>query len=146
MILAGRTGGGRHGFDGEVAPHSRWPGWGILPAGAGGHGGICRGLGRSLGEPADCFAIDADLARDLVLRDAAPQERQHCLLLLWLQDIHLRIPSFDNRSRGDDVLSRCDRLRRRIRDRDALQMGDFQVATAGGVWVAVGVHPLSTWA
>ena len=39
-------------------------------------GSSAGGLGRSLGEPADCFAIDADLAGDLVLRDAALQERQ----------------------------------------------------------------------
>ena len=62
--------------------------------GAGSHGGICRGLGRSrgLGQFADGLAIDAEFAGNLVLRDAALQERQNRLLLLWLQDIHLRTP------------------------------------------------------
>ena len=96
-------------------------------AGAGGHGGISRGLGQF----ADGLAIDTETASALVLRDTAFQGRQNRLLLLCLQDIHLRIPSSDNRAGGDDVLSGCVRLRLRIRDRNAIQMGDFQVAVGG---------------
>lgn len=89
VILAGRMDGGRAWCDSPAsARHRRWPGWGILPVGTGGHGGI----GRDPGQPADRLAIDAHLACDLVLRDPALQKRPNGLLLLWLQDIYLRIP------------------------------------------------------
>ena len=107
---------------------------------AGGHpGGICRpaisGQPAALVAP-DRLAVYAGNAGDLALGRAALEQRVHRRLLVRFQDIHsLGFP------RGRPDLVSCQQVPAAPAFTPcprSNQVGEFDVAISGGVWVAIG--------
>ena len=143
----------RLGFD-ELAPGlarrgarqrgSRWPGWGNLSprrrgcrfSPGGQPGGIYTLSLKSALVGPDGLAVNPRDALDLALAAPLLQQRGDGGLLVRLQDVH-SLPPLPGRSvnvlpTGADGAGSTPRPR-------SLQVGEFAVATGGGIWVAIGV-------
>ncbi len=119
---------------------SRWPGWGNLICRAGGHSG---GIGPPLLQPAlavapDRLAVDACLTGDLALRCVALQQGFYGRALVGLQDIHsLAFLRGKTGSMSRQQVPTAPAFNPYPR---SVQVGEFDVATDGGIWVAIGDH------
>lgn len=106
-----------------------------MPAGgrrAGGDpGGICQGPGQA----ADGLAINPGALGDLALAGPALKQGLDGDAQMWLQDVHSFLPLGHEGGEGNVSPPAVGDQTRLCRPGG---VGEFQVATGGGVWVAAG--------